>query len=456
MRILVAVHGLPPASIGGTELYAERISAALAAAGDELLVVAREDDSARPELSTREENRGERRRILFVSHAWRSVTSLRESWEHPRLLAAILPTIDRFRPDAALVLHLTGLSTGLLPALAARGIATALVLQDYWMLCHRGQLLDRDLRPCAAIDPAGCGRCLGAAGAGSLAFGAAALLRRLDRLVPRLARRLRSAGEGAAALAGSADPARAARERAASLRDTALAADLFVAPSVFLLERFVATGWPRDRFLHRSLGIDRDRFRTSPPSPPDRPLRVGFLGSLTVAKGPEVLLDAFDRLPPEAATLDLLGNVAPYHGDDSLARRLNGRALPASVRRRGGLPPAGVPAVLSELDLLVVPSIWPENAPFVILEAFAAGLPVVASDIGGIPELVRPGENGILVPPGDADALADGILALAGDRLRLATLAAGAAASPVPSMDEDARETRELLGDLVAARREGR
>ena len=72
----------------------------------------------------------------------------------------------------------------------------------------------------------------------------------------------------------------------------------------------------------------------------------------------------------------------------------------------GAIPLDAIPETLVSFDLLVVPSIWEENSPLVIREAFAAGVPVVASRIGGIPEMVADGVGGLLFEPGDADDLA--------------------------------------------------
>ena len=62
-------------------------------------------------------------------------------------------------------------------------------------------------------------------------------------------------------------------------------------------------------------------------------------------------------------------------------------------------------AVLHDVDVLVVPSMWIENAPFIIREAFAAGVPVIASNLGGMAEMVKDGVDGLLFPPGDAVSL---------------------------------------------------
>jgi glycosyltransferase involved in cell wall biosynthesis len=77
------------------------------------------------------------------------------------------------------------------------------------------------------------------------------------------------------------------------------------------------------------------------------------------------------------------------------------------IRFAGAFAGERLDEVLAGLDLLVVPSIWYENTPFVVLEAFAAGVPVVASELGGLTELVQPGRQGWLFPAGDARALAE-------------------------------------------------
>jgi glycosyltransferase involved in cell wall biosynthesis len=79
---------------------------------------------------------------------------------------------------------------------------------------------------------------------------------------------------------------------------------------------------------------------------------------------------------------------------------------------------ADVPAILAASDALVLPSLANECLPFAILEAMSAGLPVVGTDVAGIPEEIADGETGYVVPPGDADALAAAIGRLADDPAR--------------------------------------
>ena len=103
--------------------------------------------------------------------------------------------------------------------------------------------------------------------------------------------------------------------------------------------------------------------------------------------------------------------------------------------------------MLVDLDVLVVPSTWYENAPGVIFEAFAAGMPVIATDLGGMSEFVKPGENGLLFALGDAQDLAGQLRTLIDDRDLLGRLRAGI--EPVKTVGEYADELIDLYNSLL-------
>jgi glycosyltransferase involved in cell wall biosynthesis len=136
------------------------------------------------------------------------------------------------------------------------------------------------------------------------------------------------------------------------------------------------------------------------------PLRLGFFGRFNRFKGLSTLLDAVRRVPDAALQLELYGKA-----QDSNEARVEAqvRAAAASDSRilwHGQIAQSEQPAALARLDALVVPSVWIETGPLTVLEAFAAGVPVLGSDLSGINEWVREGENGWLFPPGDSVALA--------------------------------------------------
>ncbi|CCG03759.1 glycosyltransferase [Blastococcus saxobsidens] len=149
--------------------------------------------------------------------------------------------------------------------------------------------------------------------------------------------------------------------------------------------------------------------------------RIGYVGRLAEQKRADVLVHAFGRMAEEAA-LVVVGD-----GPERERVRQLVRASPVAERitMTGFVDHSAVPGVLASLDVLVLPSAYEEMGS-VLVEAMAAGLPVVASDVGGIPEVVRDGETGLLVPPGDVDALAGALDRLVADGRLRSRLAAGA------------------------------
>jgi glycosyltransferase involved in cell wall biosynthesis len=189
-----------------------------------------------------------------------------------------------------------------------------------------------------------------------------------------------------------------------------------------------------DRVGTRLNGVDVDRFRPAAERPPRT---VFFAGRIAPDKGVHVLCDAFRavrrRFPD--AELVLVGPEAPVPrdmqvalSDDPLVRGLDvfyGRSYLAALRERlgddagavrfvGQVPVDEMPGRYDEATVVVLPSLE-EGFGLPLVEAMAAGLPTVASRVGGMPEIVVGGETGFLVPPGDADALAEAIARVLAD-----------------------------------------
>ncbi|MDP9322568.1 MAG: glycosyltransferase, partial [Acidobacteriota bacterium] len=160
MRILQVVHGFPPAASGGTEVYVRDLAAALAASGaDDVMVLTREEDGHRPELSVRRSADGPVR-VTTINNTFQSCVSFEASYANPAIDRIAGDVLDDWQPDVVHVQHLTCLSTGIPRQAARRGIPVVLTLNDYWLICHRGQLVDLDGRRCAGPFGGGCARCL--------------------------------------------------------------------------------------------------------------------------------------------------------------------------------------------------------------------------------------------------------------------------------------------------------
>ncbi len=338
LRIAQVVHGWPGEEAGGTGLYVEALSAALAEAGHAVTVVT-------PGPVAEADPAGVAVAALPSGVRWR----WRHGWAQPARARAWRALVGRWRPDVVHVHHLSGLPLDLPAAARAAGARVVMTLHDYFLPCARGQLVDRDLRPCPGPSGVRCARCLGP-----------------DRTPPR---------------AAWIDRVQA---RAVAARAAVAQAHVLLSPSRDLADRFAALGWRRPEPTALPL------VRPVAPAPPPGagPVRFLFASTVVPTKGPDRLVAAFARLPRGSATLTVAGPSPRFAADPDFGDRLVraiGRTPGATWR--GGVPPAEIPALLNAHDVLVLPSTWPENSPLIVREATAAGLRVVASAAGGSREL---------------------------------------------------------------------
>jgi len=205
-------------------------------------------------------------------------------------------------------------------------------------------------------------------------------------------------------------------------------------PSAYLRDR--ALGW----------GLDPERVSVLPNPAPDVPslpareqLRaerdldgavLAFAGRLGPQKSLDVALEAVAAVPE--VTLAVAGDGPDRGALEARARELG---LDRRVRFLGSIPRDGVLRLFRAADASLLPSSW-ENYPHTVVESLAVGTPVIATAVGGVPEVVRDGENGLLVPAGDVDALAAAIARFLGDEELRRRLAEAAPASVADSTEE--------------------
>jgi glycosyltransferase involved in cell wall biosynthesis len=195
--------------------------------------------------------------------------------------------------------------------------------------------------------------------------------------------------------------------------------------------------------------MDLDPFLASDPVPlPERPVAL-FVGVLERYKAVDVLAEAWRLAAPRVpeAALHLVGRGTLRE----VAQRLVVE-LPAQARWDESLPAPEVAGALDAASVLVLPS-RSEGLGRVVVEAFCRGRGVVGSRVGGIPDLVEDGVSGILVPPGDAEALADALVRALSDRQLAERLGAAARVAVEPWLatpDEYARQIRDLVEQVVA------
>jgi glycosyltransferase involved in cell wall biosynthesis len=363
--------------LGGVEVYTHHLAQALEEQ-HQVTVFYRHDEPGGPPFAEDDETlAGVRTRRISLNPAGLKGSvageflgtflnrQIEDSFRH--LLADLQPDLVHFQ-------HVMALSARLIPLARRAGLPALLTLHDYWFICGNAQLIWPDTRTCRGKALGmNCVRCAAAA-------------RFPSPLVPVLR----------PALA----PLFLYRDRV--VRQAAMTAGRLISPSRFLIDQYVAAGFPAARFLHLENGLPLDHIRRVPWQPADGPLRVTFLGSIAWQKGVHVLAEACAGLPPGMARLRIWGDPAVF---PEYARRLRRLLDRPGEQLRGRIANERVGEVLADSDVVVVPSLWYENSPVVIQEARAAGVPVVASAHGALAEKVRHEVDGLLFPPGDAAAL---------------------------------------------------
>jgi L-malate glycosyltransferase len=218
-------------------------------------------------------------------------------------------------------------------------------------------------------------------------------------------------------LTGDKSPAKLRAQRLAYR-----AAHAVVANSSAARDQLEREGVPADRLRLIANGLDAARFAPATPRPHIR--RIVMVANLRPEKGQDTLLAAAPRILERYpdASFTFVGE-GPRRG----ALETLTRALGVTERVRFLGESRDVAPILAGHDLFVLPS-RSEAFPNALIEAMATALPVVATDVGGIPEVVRPGINGRLVPPDDAGALADAVLGLMDDPAAAAALGRAARA----------------------------
>jgi glycosyltransferase involved in cell wall biosynthesis len=365
-RVLICSNVYPPDFVGGAELIAHQYAKCLARLGHEVLVFAGDTRSrcARHHTTWRDVYEGVRVVRVRLNH--QDFSPDFSNFSHPDLDRDFTALVDEFRPTVVHCHNLTGLSAGVLHSARALQLSTIVTLHDHWGFCYRNTLMKNpgeiclDYRRCAECRP-------------SISDGA-------DRGIP------------------------------IRLRNDFLAmeldlADLLISPSRYLADRYVQAGFAVEQIEVIPYGIDVVRFAALQGRSVPTRLRFAFVGHFGAHKGLHVLAEALTHLREMRDRFELF-----LVGEGELLSVMRQHVIDHGWEKTvvfpGKVDNAEIETVYRRTDVLLLPSIWPENQPVSITEAMAAGIPVVASRIGGIPELVDNGHTGFLVQAGDPEELA--------------------------------------------------
>ena len=416
MRILHLVHQYLPEHVGGTELYTHWLTRALRERGHAIAVFARRSAEGTG-LEKREAKEGE------VWFAWsgvvrptrRFLATFREPW----LAHAFARVLDEFQPEVVHIQHLMGHPVELAHMLHRRGLPYVITLWDFWWVCANANLrtnYDQTIcdGPRAYFN---CARCA-LARANWPGFWLA-----LPPLAGLMAQRNRL------------------------LRGVLAGANALIAPTRFVHRWYADHRAPSERLMTIPAGLERPR-----QLPPDdsragrgdapRPLRFVYIGGLAWQKGVHTLIEAFGGVRGNAE----LWIVGDESFDPAYVARLRAIAGP-TVRFLGRLPREAVWETLAQVDAVTVPTLLYETFSFIVSEAFAVGVPVIASRLGPLVDRVRHEVDGLLVPPGDVSAWRRAMQRLVDESALLPTLRGNI--QPVETMDSHAVAMEEVYQNAI-------
>jgi glycosyltransferase involved in cell wall biosynthesis len=399
MRITFASAHYPPNFVSGGTLQPQRLARGLLRRGHDVRVFAGHLDADRAPLEAWDEVDEVGLPVHWV------VTTPWMGWADPRnydnpAVADVFARHLHAHPTDVVHLHaLQTLGAGLVGVAKAAGAATVVTMHDFWWVCARQFLVDRDDRPCSLVVAAGACECE----AGR------------DHLEARTAR----------------------------LAELLAPADLVLAPSRSAAEVLAANGVAPHRLAVDENGMDLGALTVRRPRPPGRPVVARYTGGSNPMKGAAVLLDALHDLGPRD---DL--RVVAHDLADAVAR--DGRPVEGTVLE---LAPAYRPDELDEVlagsDVLVLPSVMRESHSLVTREALLRQVPVITTDTLGPEEVVRDGVNGLIVPAGDPGLLRAALVEIT-DPVALDRLQAGARAAPtVRSTDAQVAGLEQRYHDLL-------
>jgi glycosyltransferase involved in cell wall biosynthesis len=392
MKIVYVVHEFPPDYIGGTGVAVYQVAKDMLRRGHKVGVLAPQRwtnvfssigffDEKVDGLSVR--------RLIF--NPGLSPNPILYGYYNPVIYSYVKDYLKQVSPDIIHIYGLYTLTSSIIDAAKELAIPEVLTLTDFWFICPRSQLLRSDGMLCENdFSWQDCIHCLKEEG------------NIYDKITKTFNREMMHIyiQEG---MPGNMNNSQilsllaAAAGRAPFLKSQLEKVDQIVCRSLFLSKVFIDKGYFHNGFTIVSPGTN------IPPKLPSKKGRIsnitfGYFGGGREHKGAHVLLEAFRQIKSPNVNLKLYGNFPNTEYARNLHQIAKGDKRIDFMRQ---YERTEFTKVLAGIDMLVMPSIWPEAYGLSILEAFANKVPVIATDIGGIPEIVHDEHNGLLLKRGD-------------------------------------------------------
>lgn len=443
MRILLVTHFFPPGHLGGTEVLTSGLAQSLHAAGHTVQVICAEDWGTAPNYRIRHTDHLFQgipvRRLHF--NWMRAPDVFRYLYDNPEVEQHMTHFLDQIQPDVVHITSCYSLSASVISAAHRFKVPILLSATDFWFLCARNTLLRSDDSLCGGPeDPWLCARCM---------LRDAKAYRWPRKVLPErvVVSFLQAMSEypvftrqrGLRGMLGDWE------DRYSFLSQALQKADRIVTASHFLRRLFIEYGVSSERIEFSAYGLDTSWAKGYETKRLSSQLRVGFIGQILPFKGSDILVKAVTSLKPDVPVqLKIYGDLAKTPDYGQRLREL--AAGDPRIAFLGTFDNSRMGEILSEIDVLVVPSTW-YDFPLVIPSAFATKTPVLATDLPGMNELVKHKVNGLLFERYDWVGLAQQIQRLVDDPDLLDRLKEGI--TPIKTLKQMSEEYLKIYISLL-------
>jgi glycosyltransferase involved in cell wall biosynthesis/MoaA/NifB/PqqE/SkfB family radical SAM enzyme len=378
MHILKIIHGYPPNYNAGSEVYSQSICNELSK-HHKVSVFTREENPYASCFSIREQKVNDNLTLYFVNNS-----QGKDGYRHKQMDDNFSQLLKQIKPDIAHIGHVNHLSTGLIDELNKLKIPIVYTLHDFWLMCPRGQFLTRSIgnennfQLCEKQD---------------------------DKKCATDCYKVYFSGREEIETTEIENWSIWIHQRMIETKAIIKKVDLFIAPSNYLRDRFINDyGVPENKILYLDYGFPTEYLTQTEKSKEKTNYTFGYIGTHIPAKGVNLLIEAFKQIE-EPATLKIFGraNGQSTNALKSLAENSKNKIDFSGEYINHNL----ANDVFSNVDCIVVPSIWGENSPLVIHEAQSCKVPVITADFGGMKEYVEHNVNGLLFEHRNANSLAE-------------------------------------------------
>ncbi|XRP97073.1 glycosyltransferase family 4 protein [Methanocaldococcus sp. 16A] len=448
MRILQVVHGFPPKQRAGTEMYTYYLSKELAKK-HEVHVFYPTRDKGKKSITIHSFEREKlhlHELVIPNDFIWKikrfwDLLLIKNTYINKSVEGIFRTLLRRIKPDIIHFEHLIGLSTTLINiAKEEFNIPIVLTLHDYWFMCPNIQLITYEHIICKEPDPSKCRECWvkNRAKDISKALGVYYIPKSLTERPLEIVLKIFNHPEKF-------------EKRNKYLKSLLLKADKIISPSKFLRETFIRYGISEDKIIYSENGYNLEVFKGfKKKKNSTNKIIFGFAGNVIPIKGVHVLVDAFLKVPEEKAELRIYGYYNPK--SEYVKKILTKAKRKKNIKFMGRFEDIKEP--YSGIDVLIFPSIWYENCPLVLAEARATKTPVIASNLGAIPEFVKHGKTGLLFEPNNPEDLYEKIMQIIQNPKLIEKFKANI---KLPrSIEEQAKEIEEIYKSLMRCYHENR